>query len=549
MVCVVPRMPLLPSVDWVVLLQLQLNFMAASSSSAEAAAAASAAPAAVAAPQQPLVPSYDLYWEDHPGFTLPGAMKPIPVTSVGACATACWAQVSCVGFVYTPLTNPATNKSCVDQQQQKQPTCILKEWFGPGRRVGNGCTQSALVRSNPAVPPGTQSVVASVRVVNSAAAAWPVSNDSMGCHFDSGYAHQPQLLHSQMLWGGSFEFGRWLTGRLQPQTLAGTSISLKPPVVEAISGAAASMEIHLAPSSLRGSNQTYMMGGVFVGAANRGIGNAGLLFRAGKAYEGYVLVSSNSSVSFSVRLEDYATNSSAGGPTILAEQFLSFAGGNWSKVSFTLSPSQSTTCRAIPFGAAGTDVKPCGVGGSHQRWDAHMCMECGGQFSIGLTAAGSARFGAIMLQPGQWGRLRGLPVASGAATRLQEIGVSLIRVGGTFAINEFNFWQHWRGPPESRPPAVWRDSLMTGFGPFEVADMAEELGMKFIYTTSAACNKGLCIACNCVTNPATPAAMAGLVEYSFGNASTTLGKQRIADGRRRPYLAMSHIELGTISAS
>lgn len=85
---------------------------------------------------------------------------------------------------------------------------------------------------------------------------------------------------------------------------------------------------------------------------------------------------------------------------------------------------------------------------------------------------------------------------------------------------------------------------MTGFGPFEVADMTAHLGMRFVYTTSAACNKGLCIACNCETNPATPEAMAQLVEYSFGNETTPMGALRIQDGHPEPYHTLDHVELG-----
>lgn len=474
-----------------------------------------------------------LYYEDHPGYDL--SPSPPPATTVAACAAACSANDACVGFVFSPRVSPTTNRSC----DPVATACQLKEWFSAGRD-GDGCAQAALLRANPSVPPRSTTVYATISVDVSARASWPVSNSSMGCHFDAGYAHQQQLLYAQLLYGGAFETGAWPNVRRSPPAQAG-QVTLQPPPVQALLGESASMGIHIEQNEASGA-------AMFVGAANRGLGNAGLLLEAGKEYVGYLLVSANASVSFSVRLEDYSVNGSGpdGSPMVLAEQQLHYGGGNWSRVNFTLTPTRSTTCQAIDPSAQGTSVAPCihSVSPAHQRWSAHTCLRCGGQFSLGLTAAGEAHFGSIYLEPGPWGRLPGLPILRGPAERLQELGVSLIRVGGTFAIDDYWFWGNWRGRAEWRPPAMWRDSLMTGFGPFEVADMAEHLRMKFVYTTSAACNKGLCLACSCDTNPATPAAMAQLVEYSYGNASTQMGALRARDGHPEPYAALSHIELG-----
>jgi hypothetical protein len=468
-----------------------------------------------------------IYYEDHPGHDLAST----PAATAEACAAKCSANISCVGFVFTPLVSPASNRSC----DSEAPVCALKEWFGAGRE-GDGCAQAALLRPNPPVPPRSATLHAAVSV-DAQANSWPISNSSMGCHMDAGYAHQQQLLYAQLLYGGSFETGAWPNARRSPPQQAGR-VTLRSPPVRALQGQSASMGISV---DLDVESDPF-----FVGAANRGLGNAGLLLEGGKEYSGYLLVSSNASTSFSVRLEDYSVNGSDGSPLLLAEQQLHTKAGNWSRVNFTLTPTHSTTCRAIDASADGTSVAPCirSAASAHQRWNAHMCLMCGGQFSLGLTVPGDASFGSIYLEPGQWARLPGLPILREPAERLQEIGASLIRVGGTFAINDYWFWGHWRGPSEWRPPAMWRDSLMTGFGPFEVADMTAHLGMRFVYTTSAACNKGLCIACNCETNPATPEAMAQLVEYSFGNETTPMGALRIQDGHPEPYHTLDHVELG-----
>jgi hypothetical protein len=70
----------------------------------------------------------------------------------------------------------------------------------------------------------------------------------------------------------------------------------------------------------------------------------------------------------------------------------------------------------------------------------------------------------------------------------------------------------------------WRASLLSGWGPFEFVDMCNALGIEPVVTTSA--QDGQCCA---------PSDMADLVEYCHGNASTTWGAIRIADGHPEPY--------------
>ena len=117
-------------------------------------------------------------------------------------------------------------------------------------------------------------------------------------------------------------------------------------------------------------------------------------------------------------------------------------------------------------------------------------MQCDGQLSVGLvgrTAAAaktqllSADITSIFLQPGSWGRFKNLPIRLDAVAALKEIGVSLIRVGGSFAIADWYFWKHWRGPVWERPPASWQDSLVSGLGPFEMLDLATALDIEFVY--------------------------------------------------------------------
>ena len=225
----------------------------------------------------------------------------------------------------------------------------------------------------------------------------------MGCHFDSGYAHQPQLLHSQMLWGGSFEFGAWPNTRFEPPSMTskpGAAVSLGPAMVRAISGQSGSMRVELTAGGYArlATHPAAPLEVQFAGWANRGLGNAGLKIEAGRVYEGYLFVrSSGPDAVISVRLEDYTHNTSAGTPTVLAEQtFRDIAPGNWTKLDFNFTAAAGTQCRAISADAGGTRVQPCQAAATeaetaHQRWGgAHLCMQCGGQLSIGLVGRAAA---------------------------------------------------------------------------------------------------------------------------------------------------------------
>ena len=281
-----------------------------------------------------------------------------------------------------------------------------------------------------------------------------------------------------------------------------------------------------------------------------------------------------------VGLRDYS-----GTGRMLATQRLAFPGGNWTKLNFTLTPTASTDCVGI---APGSDpLIQCTSSGSA----AHICVRCGGEFLLGLEAPGTVNVDYVFLQPGSWGRFEDLPVGvicaaqtkypvsrpmyshgvrgkkEGAALSshlpfsswaraplslrsslparclyllllnrtqvkrsavelLQSIGVTTIRQGGSFTIPSDYFWKRWRGPAWERPSLGWSwgHEIISGWGPFEMIDMCNAAGFEPIITTSA--DNGGCCA---------PDDMADLVEYCWGNESTTWGRQRIVDGHPLPY--------------
>eukprot|EP01048_Picozoa_sp_COSAG05_P004983 COSAG05_NODE_285_length_12188_cov_539.399537_6_plen_98_part_00 len=72
------------------------------------------------------------------------------------------------------------------------------------------------------------------------------------------------------------------------------------------------------------------------------------------------------------------------------------------------------------------------------------CVKCGGEFKLSLLSSAGESIGEsggdggvllnyVFLQPGQWGRVPGLPVLLSAANILQEMGIKAIRQGGSYA--------------------------------------------------------------------------------------------------------------------
>ena len=88
----------------------------------------------------------------------------------------------------------------------------------------------------------------------------------MGCHSDSGYTHQPRGFYSQLVFDESFEGGLWPNTVVSPSTAG--SVTADNTVV------------------YQGHNSARMVSsggsGSFVGVGNRGLGNEGQVFSAGK---------------------------------------------------------------------------------------------------------------------------------------------------------------------------------------------------------------------------------------------------------------------------
>jgi hypothetical protein len=160
-----------------------------------------------------------------------------------------------------------------------------------------------------------------------------------------------------------------------------------------------------------------------------------------------------------------------------------------------------------------------------------VCVRCGGEFVMGLVGAqGQASFGWVELHPGSWGRYKGLPVLASAMDTMEKLGVTTIRQGGT--VSQGLRWKDWRGEPAYRASSIqtWQSSLIGGWGPFEIIDLANAAGIEPIVTLADDTNNA--------------ADYADLVEYCWGNEDTYWGNLRITqDGHPQPY-NLTVVELG-----
>ena len=353
-------------------------------------------------------------------------------------------------------------------------------------------------------------------LVNTSAVVQPVVNKrTMGCHHDYGFAQAPRGFYAEMVYGTSFDAGTQRVPAWHPFWI---NSSAAPPLMTAYTSFSARPTLGLA---LDHDFAT-------LGMANRGIGNAGLFIEAGKPYNvefwAWCGAGAGNEPTVYVELVDF-TNGNAS----LARADVKLIstgppwGTNWFRFNATLTPSAGTQCVGIPF-----DSDPsidCGGNAG----PAHVCVRCGGEFRIALT--GPTSYGGInlayaSLKPGAWGLVAAkdgssIDVLKSAGDVLTAMGVTLMRNGGS--VSQSMRWKDWRGPRWNRPSAqqVWGFSLLSGWGPFEFADLGAALDIEPVVTLAYDSNDAQ--------------DFADLVEYCWGDASTAWGARRVADGHPAVY--------------
>ena len=228
-----------------------------------------------------------------------------------------------------------------------------------------------------------------------------------------------------------------------------------------------------------------------IGIENRGLNRWGMYFQAGKPYEGYLWVKAEKPTDLHVVLEK------ADGSVAYAEAKLTAAAGDWHRLDFQLTPSQTDTA---------------------------------GRFAIKLKQPGSVLLGHVFLQPGEWGRFKGLPVRKDVAEGLVAQRLTVLRYGGTMINAPGYQWKKMIGPRDRRPPykGFWYQYATNGWGILDFIEFCEAAGFLSIPALNSF---------------EKPEDMADFVEYVNGPADSTWGKRRVADGHPKPY-GLKYVEIG-----
>ena len=153
-----------------------------------------------------------------------------------------------------------------------------------------------------------------------------------------------------------------------------------------------------------------------------------------------------------------------------------------------------------------------------------------GRFTLKLRQAGRVDLGYAALQPGEWGRFKGLPVRRDVAEALVAQGITVLRYGGSLVNHEAYKWKPMIGPRDRRPPSpgTWYPYSSNGWGIPDFMDFCEAAGFEYV----PAFNMG-----------ETPRDMADFVAYAKGAADSEWGRRRVADGHAAPY-HLHYLELG-----
>ena len=240
---------------------------------------------------------------------------------------------------------------------------------------------------------------------------------------------------------------------------------------------------------------TFTAGEGEIGIENRSLNRWGMNFVKGKRYEGYAWLRAEQPARVFFALE------SADGAKVYAETSADVTSAQWQRISFKLTPNAADKA---------------------------------GRFAIKLKQPASVCVGHAFLQPGAWGRFKGLPVRKDVSEALVAQGLTVLRYGGSMINHPEYRWKKMIGPPDRRPPyqGTWYPYSSNGWGIFDFLNFCEAAGF---------------LAIPALNMDETPADMADFMEYANGPGRSAWGSRRAADGHPRPY-GLKFIELGNEEA-
>jgi alpha-L-arabinofuranosidase len=256
-----------------------------------------------------------------------------------------------------------------------------------------------------------------------------------------------------------------------------------------------SLETKEAFTGRQSQRLTFKEGDGEVGIENQSLNRWGMNFVKGKRYEGHVWVRAAQPARVFLALE------SADGSKVYGETHAEANSAEWQRIAFKLTPN--------------ADDK-------------------GGRFAIKLKAPGSICIGYAFLQPGEWGRFKGLPVRKDVSEALVAQGLTVLRYGGSM-INHVEYrWKKMIGPPDRRPPSqgTWYAHSSNGWGIPDFLNFCEAADVLGIPA---------------VNMDETPSDMTDFMEYVNGPTTSEWGRRRAADGHPASY-RLKYLELGNEEA-
>jgi len=228
-----------------------------------------------------------------------------------------------------------------------------------------------------------------------------------------------------------------------------------------------------------------------VGIENQGLNRSGIGLVGGKDYQGHLWVRAKPNATVFVAIE------SADGQRVYGESRIEVQAGDWRKESFTLTP---------------TTTDPAA------------------RFAIKLKQPGSVDVGYVYLEPGEWGRFKGLPLRKDVAEGLIAQGLTVLRYGGSMVNAPEYRWKKMIGLRDRRPPykGTWYPYSSNGWGIIDFVSFCEAAG--FLPVPAFNMDES-------------PRDMADFMEYVNGPADSPWGRRRAQDGHPAPF-HLTHIELG-----
>ena len=231
------------------------------------------------------------------------------------------------------------------------------------------------------------------------------------------------------------------------------------------------------------------------GIENRGLNRQGLGLVARRDYQGYAWLRAEKALDLVLALE------SSDGEKTYGQTKIHVDTAQWKRFDFSLT-SDATDSAA--------------------------------RFAIKLNAPGSLVVGHVLLQPGDWGRFKGLPVRKDVIDGLREMGVSVMRYGGSMVNAPEYRWKKMIGPRDRRPgyKGTWYEHSSNGWGIIDFLNLCEAMEILAVPDFNI---------------DESPEDMADFIEYVNGQPDTQWGAKRALDGHAAAY-RLKYLELGNEEA-